>query len=167
LTLVVLRASSPPPPRILPRRRIPCRTGLRRLLPKVARGVEVVVKACCIFVESLLLISTSEEINMRASASCSTKTSGDSTTPTTPSPGLRILPEAETAMPATAALAPKGHLLVVVEAVDRPPRGGAPRRAAPPARPQPRTSARGRRDRSREATPARPRSLPSRWGAPR
>jgi hypothetical protein len=42
--------------------------------------VEVVSKACCVFVESLLLISTSEEINTRASASCSTKTNRDSTT---------------------------------------------------------------------------------------
>jgi hypothetical protein len=54
----------------------------------------VVAKACCVFVESLLLISTSEEINTRASASCSTETSGDSTTPTTLSPGLQIQPEA-------------------------------------------------------------------------
>jgi hypothetical protein len=54
-----------------------------------------------------------------------------------------------------------------VEAVDGPPHGGAPHRAAASTRPRPRTSARGRRDQPREATPTRPRSRPSRWGAPR
>jgi hypothetical protein len=84
-----------------------------------------------------------------------------------PRPRLRIPPKAETAAPATATLtlratfsSPWKWWMDPLEATSvrprhRPSRGKASRRAAPPARPRPRTSVRGSRAQPWEATPAR------------